>query len=152
MSNNNDNNNNNKNNNNLFYQIPESVISHNICPFLSLKEIVESFSKVCTLFAICSENGSVVETLLINDTDIAPSGLVMYSIANAATREHIISGHLCKCWKLNKLVIKSIQSNKIRQLSFWINYIHSFCNLKYLKVKRMYLYDFMCCKPKNQPN
>ena len=137
------------NNNNLFYQIPESVISHNICPFLSLKEIIESFSKVCALFAICCENGSVVETLFINDRsgDIDHLPLVLHPVVTCRSpkRDHTISHHLYKCWKMRKLVINS-KSNEFRQLSFWIKYIGSFSNLKYLKIKRMFsCFELRCC-------
>ena len=123
------------NSNNLFYQIPESVISHNICPFLSLREIVNSFAKVCTLFAICCENGNVVETLFINGRSGDLSPLLVYA-SRSPKRDHTVSRHLYKCWKMRKLVINS-KSNEFRRPSFWIKYIGSFNNLKYLKIKRM---------------
>lgn len=114
----------NNNDNNSFYKLPESVISHNICPFLPLNEIIQSFSKVCSLFAICCENGNIVKSLHINDD-------FNYK------RNSNIGSHLYKCWKMEKLVINS-SIDYFRQGSFWIKYIASFCNLKCIKIKRMF--------------
>ena len=135
---------NNNDNNNLFYQIPESVISHNICPFLSLKEIVESFSNVCLLFSICCENGNVVKTLFINDSDdqlLHGQTNYDYSSLSVKRNDDDVDGckmgynttHLYKCWKMEKLVINP-DNNTFRLRSFWEKYIKSFCNLKYFKM------------------
>ena len=78
-----------------FSSLPESVICQNICPFLHLREIVSTFSKVCLLFAICSENGCAVKTLTVDPTK-SKTGNINYKGEN-------IRNHWYKCCKIEKL-------------------------------------------------
>ena len=54
------------NNDCMIYRLPETVISNHLLQFVSLYEIVKSFSRVCSLFAICCEDANVVESFTIN--------------------------------------------------------------------------------------
>ena len=100
-----------------FYSLPESVICQNICPFLHLKEIVSTFSKVCLLFAICSENGCVVKNLTIEAIKGKNGNIKCENIRN----------HWYKCCKIEKLQLlgapfydhhsnSSVYSNNIHRL------------------------------------